>query len=453
MRNPRVFLFFIFVISLVLLLIDLSPFSYNKVTIPFFNQKLPSFDFSRMSLDIGIIKIKKNFSYKLGLDLQGGTRIVYKVDMSGVAKEERSSAFEAARNVIERRINFFGVGEPSIQTLKVADEYRIVVELPGISDVNQAMDLIGRTAELSFWEEGGTGVKAATPSALPAGINIVLGGHPAKTKLSGRDLSSAKVVFNPNSGAAEVQLEFNQDGTRMFSEITKRNVQKRVAIVLDDQIITAPVVNEPILTGNSVITRGAEGFPVSEAKSIVIALNAGALPAPLHSISQNTVGPSLGIASLKKSLFAGLVGFISLIIFMGFLYRKEGFLACVALLVYTTIVLFIFKAIPVTLTLSGIAGFILSVGMAVDANILIFERMKEELRRGMPHDTSIILGFSRAWSSIRDSNISSLITCVILFYFGSGIVRGFALTLGLGILVSMFSAIIVTKNLLKVFSK
>lgn len=450
MRNPKFFLLIVFILSIALFLFDLPKgihvykFSFNpsEITIPF-------------------TKVKKDFSYKLGLDLQGGTRLIYNVDMTSIPKDQQDAAFEGVRNVIERRINFFGVTEPSIQTLKLPGDYRVIVELPGLTNINQAIDLIGKTAQLTFWEQGtktnftpldtsATGNSSFSAILLQFGLQQVFGTYSAQTKLTGKDLKSAKVVFDSRTGEPQVQLNFTPNGAKLFGDLTKKNVGRPVAIVLDNQVIQAPRVNEPILSGNAVIS-GA--FTQEQAKQVAIQLNAGALPAPLKIIGQNSVGPSLGIVSLKKSVFAGLVGLISIIIFMTYLYRKEGFLASLALFVYTVMVLFIFKAFSVTLTLAGIAGFILSIGMAVDANILIFERMREELRSAKPRDIAVRLGFNRAWTSIRDSNISSLITSFILYYFGSGIVRGFAITLAIGILVSMFSAITVTRNLLRVFEK
>lgn len=442
MRSPKLFIILLVVFSVFLLIFDL-PFNIpvNKFFIPPKN----------IAIQVGNINIQKPLEYKLGLDLQGGTQLTYRVDMKGIPVSEQEKAFEAARNIIERRINFFGVGEPTIQTLKLGNEYRIIIELPGLSDVTSATNLIGKTAELSFWEAGPE-IKGASPSAaLPFGLSIFLGNNPLKTNLSGGDLKSSQVVFgNTGTAGPQVQLDFTSKGAKSFAAITKRNIGKPIAIVLDNQVVEAPTVNTEILNGSAVITGN---FTTATAKALSIQLNSGALPAPLEIIGQNTVGPSLGINSLKKSLFAGIVGFIAIIVFMSYLYKREGVLASIALVVYVIITLSIFKFIPITLTLAGIAGFILSIGMAVDANVLIFERMHEELRKGRTKEQAINLGFSRAWSSIRDSNISSLITSFILYYFGSGIVKGFALTLAIGILVSMFSAIVVTRNLLRVLDK
>lgn len=441
MIKPKLFITSLIVVSLFLLFFDLPAGSL------LFGINISP---SNVNINIGNIHLQRTFDYKLGLDLQGGSRISYTVDMSKIPESDRNSAFEGARNIIERRVNFFGVSEPTIQTLKLPDEYRIVVELPGLQNEEEAIDLIGKTAQLTFWEEGPE--TEASPSAeLPLGLTLFLGNNPQMTKLTGKDLKNSQVMFdNTTGGQAQVQLNFTPEGSRMFAEITKKNVGKPLAIVLDNQVVEAPTVNQEIVQGTAVITGN---FTPKTAKTLAIQLNSGALPAPLQIVAQNTIGPSLGIQSLQKSLFAGTLGFITVILFMCYLYKKEGILASVALTVYIIINLAIFKLVPVTLTLAGIAGFILSIGMAVDANILIFERMREELRAGRSKEVALRLGFSRAWSSIKDSNISSLITCAILFYFGSGMIRGFALTLAIGILVSMFSAIIVTRNLLQVFDK
>ncbi len=269
------------------------------------------------------------------------------------------------------------------------------------------------------------------------------------TQLTGKQLTKASVELNPSTGVPEISLEFNSDGANLFADITKRNVGKPVAIFLDGQIISSPRVDEAILSGKAVINGN---FTLTDAKLLAQRLNAGALPVPIKLISQTTVGASLGSESVNKSLAAGIFGLILVIIFMLAYYRLPGLLAIMALGVYVALNLMFFKLIPVTLTLAGIAGFILSIGMAVDANVLIFERLKEELRAGRESSSAVDEGFRRAWSSVRDSNISSLITCVILYWFGSSLVKGFAFTLALGILLSMFSAVTITRQLLKLFS-
>ncbi len=380
---------------------------------------------------------------KPGLDLAGGTHLVFQAEMKGVAQQDRNAALEAAKSNIERRVNFFGVTEPTVQTSKNGEDYRLIVELPGISDINQAIDLIGKTAELDFREQIGT------QSASLADFR--------KTDLMGRDLKRSQVQFDPNTGQPVIGLEFNNEGAKKFSEITTRSVGKIVAIFLDEVPISLPRVEEPITSGNAVISGN---FTLDEAKKLSIQLNAGALPVPITIIEQRNVGATLGQESVYRSLRAGLVGLLLVIGFMWAYYGRLGFLANLALIIYGLITLALYKLIPVTLTLPGIAGFILSVGMAVDANILIFERMKEELRWGRPWAQAMELGFGRAWDSIRDANICTLITCFILFnplnwnfLNVSGMVRGFALTLGLGIFISLFTGIVVTRTLLRVFYK
>lgn len=455
MKKPLVFIIIISVVSLVLLILDLPiKIDLRSVKIPFIekNKQIANFVFdpSNINIKVSNIQIQKDLSYKLGLDLQGGTQLTYKVVMKDVKKDQQQDAFESARNVIERRINYLGVSEPSIQTIKLGDEHRIVVDLPGMSNVTQAIGLIGQTAQLTFWEGGSEKASTEIDQTQPLLFTLgqLLGAQPLPTNLTGKELQKATVVFDPTSGKPQVQIQFTSLGAKYFGEITKRNLGRVVAIALDNQVISAPVVQSEIVNGTAVITGD---FSTDIAKNLSIALNAGALPAPLEVIAQKSVGPSLGINSLHKSVFAALIGFISIFFFMTYIYRKEGVIACIALGIYAIITLFVYKLIPVTLTLAGIAGFILSIGMAVDANILIFERMKEELRRGKPREIAMKNGFNRAWTSIRDSNVTSIITCIILFYFGSGIVRGFALTLFIGILISMFSAITVTRNLLLTF--
>ncbi|OGD85761.1 protein-export membrane protein SecD, partial [Candidatus Curtissbacteria bacterium RBG_16_39_7] len=396
----------------------------------------PQIDFSKIG-----IPFKRDLEPKLGLDLQGGAHLVLLADMKDITPEDRDNALDAAEQVIERRVNLFGVTEPVIQTAKVGGDYRVIVELPGVTDVSQALNLIGKTAQLDFREP-----IEASPSATLAAFEQNF----KKTDLTGKDLRRAQLSFSQETGEPQVSLEFNSDGAKKFEEITTKNVQKQVAIFLDDEIISAPTVQEKITGGNAVITGQ---FTTSEAKNLAIQLNAGALPIPIKVIEQRNVGPTLGAASIEKSFIAGGIGFLIIVLFMIANYGFNGFLADFALLIYTAIVFAIFKTLPVTLTLAGIAGFILSIGMAVDANILIFERIREEIRWGKEKEAAIDLGFNRAWSSIRDSNISSLITCAILFWMGIGIIRGFALTLAIGILVSMFSAVTVTRTFLKVIYK
>ncbi len=392
------------------------------------------------------INYHNDLKFRLGLDLQGGTHLVYQADLSQIEEKDRLSALEGVRDVIERRVNTFGVAEPIVQTSK---KDRLIVELAGIKDVNQAIKMIGETPLLEFKEE----MTEEERNELRAQFKDVeipeeyLAQFFYKnTELGGKQLERADVIFDQNTNEAKVQLQFNNEGKDLFGEITKRSVGKKVAIYLDNVPISVPVVNEPITDGKAVISGN---FSIEEAKMLVQRLNAGALPVPISLISQQTVGASLGAESIEKSLIAGFLGLFLLILFMIIYYRLQGVVSVFALILYSLIVLSIFKFIPITLTLSGVAGFILSIGMAVDANVLIFERIKEEIRKGKPITIAINEGFARAWSSIFDSNVSTIITCVILAYFGTSIIQGFAITLGIGVILSMFSAIFITKNLLK----
>jgi len=606
-----------------------------------------------------------SISFHLGLDLQGGTHLVYLADMSQIADEDRDDAVEGARDVIERRVNAFGVAEPLVQTARVGDTYRVVVELAGISDINEAIKMIGETPILEFKEgndeppreltdeeraqiedynkeaknradeamakvatdadnfakyvreysedaaskarEGDLGfitvdgeysflynaiegyepgelltnyvnapeafyivkikdvrdgeeqveashilicyegaaycesaltkdealakiqeiksqvtpetfdIFAAENSTEPgadetggylgwfsrgemvpdfeeAAFNLQKGAisEPVETEfgyhlifkndqrqakeidpliieinkltesdivppedewkntgLSGKHLDRAAVQFDQNTNEPMVALEFNSEGAGLFAEITERNVGKPVAIFLDGEAISVPTVNDAITAGRAVITGG---FSIAEAKLLAQRLNAGALPVPIELISEQTVGPTLGSISLEKSLTAGLIGFALVVLFMIIYYRLPGVISVIALLFYIVFVLALFKLIPVTLTLSGLAGFILSLGMAVDANVLIFERLKEEIKSGRTLGSAIDEGFKRAWTSIRDGNITTLIACLILFWFSSSVIKGFALTLGIGVIISMVSAISITRVFLKLIA-
>ncbi|EKD56640.1 MAG: hypothetical protein ACD_58C00131G0015 [uncultured bacterium] len=370
-----------------------------------------------------------------GLDLQGGTHLVYELDTSKIDTKDKDSATQAVINVIDKRINTLGVSEPVIQSAKIGDKQAVIVELPGIKDVNQATNLIGKTAQLTFWQQ--SAAIGADTTAQTAGWQ--------ETGLTGAHLRKAEVTYNQNSNDPQVAIEFNDTGKDLFKTITEQNLQKPVAIVLDNQMISAPTVQSVISDGKAVITGK---FTLQEAKDLAKLLNAGALPVPIKIIEQRNVEATLGSDSVKQSVIAGIIGLILIALFMILRYRFRGLIAILALGIYSLIVLALFKIIPITLTLAGIAGFILSIGMAVDANILIFERMTEELRAGKTLSAAIDEGFRRAWSSIKDSNVSSLITCVILYFTTSGLIRGFAVTLIIGILVSMFTAITVSKNLL-----
>lgn len=513
--------------------------------------------------DIKLGNYFRELKVHLGLDLMGGTNLIYEADTSALTDQsEATNALEGVRDVIERRINAFGISEPEIQTNKTAGKWRVSVELPGITNINEAIKLIGETPLLEFREQiepeaepqetidaynaeqekkaralleqalagkdfetlaqensedstapagGDLGYfkkgdmveefnrvvfeKAGVGEVYPELVKTQFGYHVIKledrrtvtqesqanenqdtageeevrarhillktkpfieeqvafnfnyvnTNLTGKQLKKAAVQFEQTTGEPQVLLQFNDEGKDLFAEITKKNVGKPVAIYLDQLPISVPTVQQEITSGEAVITGS---FNLEEAKTLAKRLNSGALPIPITLVSQQNIGPTLGKLSITKSLFAGLFGLLIVALFMIIYYRLPGLVAVLTLLIYSLIILALFKLIPVTLTLAGVAGFILSIGMAVDANVLIFERMREELLAGKSAIMAISDGFSRAWLSIRDSNISSLITCVILAWMGSSLIKGFAITLGIGILVSMFSAITITRTFL-----
>ncbi|MBT7552996.1 protein translocase subunit SecD, partial [bacterium] len=477
--------------------------------------------------------------------------LVYEANVDNFADADKKESVEGVRDVIERRVNAYGVSEPTIQTNYSGNHYRIIVELAGVQDVSEAIEMIGATPLLEFktvgapiveeteeeilnpekdtaqglleqvlagedfaalaqefsedlgssvdggelpWvtrgqfvpefeqaifedlkigeispelvesqfgyhiikkleerlnDSGETEIRAAhiliqKPNADYANINW------ENTDLGGRHLKRANLEFDQNTNAPLIGLEFDSEGKDLFASITEANVGKPVAIFLDGFKISEPVVQEAIKDGRAVISGS---FGIKEAKDMVRDLNSGALPVPIELISQQTVGASLGDISVEKSLIAGIIGLLAAALFMLIYYRLPGLIAVLALAVYSLVTLALFEMIPVTMTLAGVAGFILSVGMAVDANILIFERTKEELYEGRSLTSSVENGFQRAWTSIRDSNISSIITCLILAWFGTSVVKGFAITLAIGIIISMFSAITVTRTFLRMIVK
>ncbi len=592
---------------LFLLLVIFASLGFVLAAGNFYNQGVQSL--ATATNNIIVLPSAPESNFVLGLDLQGGTQLVYEADVANIAESERTSALEGVRDIIERRVNVAGVSEPLVQvnrTLK--GEYRIIAELAGIKDVNEAIRLIGETPLLEFKEQSletqalnaepnaeavafnqqvakraADAVKEAagntdwqglaekyqasftadivvteetqaelasalkslnvgaitaqavkTPEALvlakllaknekdnpfkdqpgqSAKITeykaqllsfaiqnespvLTLGDNWQNTELSGKNLERATLQFNPQDSSPEVSLEFDAEGAEMFANITERNIGRPVAIFLDGYAISVPTVNERIPDGRAVISGR---FNVQEAKLLVQRLNTGALPVPINLIGQQTIGSSLGQKSISNSVMAGLIGFGLVAIFMILFYRLPGAVSVVSLAVYALTVLTIFKAAPiwlallfiallvvlfvnvfnhlkifdgvfsallflvilaflvyyanqtVTLTLAGITGFILSIGMAVDANVLIFERMKEELRLGKPLAAALDDGFRRAWPSIRDGNITTILTCFILMGFGTGLVKGFGATLFIGVSISMFSSIVITYTLLKVF--
>ena len=389
------------------------------------NKKLMFWMIIALVIAAAVVIIKK--PTKLGLDLVGGSRIVLEAQTTDTIAKITPDMMSSLQFAIENRVNALGVAETVVQQ---TGEKRLLVEIPNISDPAKAKEFLGETAELEFKKPldnqyGATGW--------------------APTGLTGKDVKKALISTNPG-GQWVVSLEFNDKGTKKFGQLTQEVVGKPMAIFFNGDMQSAPVIQEPILGGHAQISGGDSGFAYEEAKKMVDLLNAGALPVPAKIIEESLVGPTLGADSIAKSKTAGIVGIGLVMIFMLLYYRLPGAIADIALIIYSLLVFAVFKIVPVTLTLAGIAGFILSIGMAVDANILIFERTKEELKAGRTLFTAINAGFDRAFTSIFDSNMTTIITCVILYFLGTSIIKGFALTLIIGVLISMFTAITVTKN-------
>jgi preprotein translocase subunit SecD len=402
--------------------------------------------------------------FHLGLDLLGGTHLVYQADLSKITGSA-NDAMQGVRDVVERRVNLFGVSEPVVQ---ISGTNQLIVDLAGIKDVNQAIQLIGQTPFLEFKTQlpalqgdaiikqalgdKAAGLTAATLCA-PANLSTLVQFLQAfradpcfqPSGLNGSGLKTAQISFNSQSISPQVSLDLNDQGTKLFAQITQANLGKPVAIYLDGVPISTPTVQSAITDGHAIISGN---FTPNDAKTLVQRLNSGALPVPISLVSQQTIGASLGQNSLDRSLKAGVFGLIFVALFMVLFYRLPGVISVIALLVYVLIVLAFYKVFPVTLTLAGIAGFILSLGMAVDANILIFARMKEELAAGKSLHVAMHEGFSRAWLSVRDSHVTTLIGAFVLYMFTTSIVKGFALTLGAGVLASLFTATMVTRTLL-----
>lgn len=415
--------------------------------------------------------------FKLGLDLAGGSHLVYQADVSNIAAQDVPELMNILRDVIERRVNIFGVSEPIVQVESssfVTEEplQRLVVELPGVTDVNEAIAEIGRTPLLEFklYSEEKAQQQVAlesldslteTASSADAVVSDVTvnsqsatgtaGELPfVDTGLTGRYLETATLQFaGSQSGQLSneplVSVKFTTEGAKLFGDITKAHVGEQLGIFLDGDLISAPVINEPITGGTAIISGN---FALEEARALAQNLSFGALPVPIELQSTQTVGASLGQGVLDHGVKAGMFGLTLVILFMLLWYRLPGLIAGLALVSYVVIMLALFQLIPVTLTAAGLAGFVLSLGMAVDANVLVFERMKEEYKNGVSSREAAQTGFNRAWSAIRDGNITSLLSAIILFWFGTSMVKGFALVFGVGVLVSMLSALVITRTLL-----
>lgn len=422
-------------ISFILILVMLSAGVFNYIS-----ETKPKSSFGR-------------FAFKYGLDLKGGTELTYRADVSKVSSPGVSDAMDTLRDLIERRVNIFGVSEPLVQVenapgLSGVSEHRLIVELPGVTDVKEAVEIIGKTPSLEFrlMKDGADKILAtlaqnATTTNATTTINDLF----ISTGITGQLLEHAQLEFNSNTQEPTVALTFNNEGKDLFAKVTKENIGKYLGIFLDGALIESPVIREEIPNGRAQISGS---FTPERAKSLVRDLNYGALPLPIELVGTKTIGPTLGEAALNAGVNAGVWGFILVAVFLILWYRLPGVIATISLVMYIILSLLVFKLIPVTLSAAGLAGFILSMGMAVDANILIFERMKEELKRNRILSDAMHEGFHRAWLSIRDSNISSIITAIVLFWLGTSAVKGFALTLGLGVIISMFTAITASRTFL-----
>src|SRR3990172_2342971 len=415
--------------------------------------------------------------FRFGLDLRGGTQLVYEADLSKKDPgQSDGQVMSSVKQKIERRVNAFGVTEPLIQ---IGGSNRILVQLPGVKDINEAKKLIGQTAELKFqelspdsldangnlvWKEGDqeqrqpwqdvgfTTIKTLTIEGKITWVESkAVGESGLEEALTGKYLKpNSQVVLSPNTNEPEVAFEWNSQGATLSEQITRRLLQKPMGIFLDQELLSAPRV-QAVIEDRGVIT----GVSLDEGRKLSAQLNSGSLDVPLTIIQQQDVDATSGADPLRRSLFAGFVGLGMVLLYMIVSYRVPGVFAGLALLMYGSLLLSIFKMVPVTMSLPGIAGVIISIGMAVDANVLVFERLREELRTGISYHAAVEKGFNRAWPSIRDSNISTFITCAILYWFGTtfgaAMVQGFALTLFIGVAVSMFTALTATRTFMRVF--
>lgn len=394
---------------------------------------------------------ESSFNFKLGLDLDGGTQLIYRADISNISQEKE--ALEALRDVIERRVNVFGVSEPLVQleeagSISGSAEHRLIVELPGVTDIEKAIEVLGQTPLLEFKLQRENLPKTEEELNKLTAEEIFI-----STELTGRFLDKAELQFIQNGGLGisepTVLLKFDKEGQKLFADITRENKGKFLAIFLDGAPISTPVIREEISDGNAVIS-GA--FSIEEARELVRNLNLGALPVPIELVSSQIVGATLGSEATEAGIKAGVVGFVLVSLFLLLWYRLPGLVAIISLAMYIIVTLALFKLIPVILTAAAIAGFVMSIGMAVDANVLVFERLREERKKGQIMSVAINESFARAWSSIRDSNISNLITATILFWFGTSLIKGFALVLFLGVIVNTFITLFITKLFLLAYA-
>jgi protein-export membrane protein SecD len=413
--------------------------------------------------------VESNHPFKLGLDLAGGSHLVYEADTSAIAPLEVAELMGVLRTVIEKRVNLLGTEENVVfveESSFVSDtpSQRLVVELPGVTDVSEAVKEIGNTPLLEFklidetvLSEQQTLIATITPDengeinsdALMSALTEA-GQAYVDTGLTGRYLESAVLEFAGGQGGQlsnepVVSIRFSPEGATLFEEITRNHIGERLAIFLDGEMISSPRINEAIAGGTAIVSGG---FTPEEARQLAQNLSFGALPMPITLVSTQTIGATLGAEVLDHGMKAGVIGFVLVALFMIGYYRIPGLIAVIALVSYVVLMLGIFQYLPVTITAAGLAGFILSLGIAVDANVLVFERLKEELRDGVDSHSAIRSAFARAWSAIRDGNLTSILAAVILFWFGTAMVKGFALVFGLGVVVSMFSALVITRVLL-----
>jgi preprotein translocase subunit SecD len=449
LKSPLIRLFLIVVMTVLAGVIALPPTLPINFTVA---GKTVAYTVNAPTFDVTLFgkRFQKKFELKQGLDIQGGMQVVLKADMSAIPEVDRETALSSAKEVILRRVDLYGINEPMVQTSRQGDDYRIIVELAGVTDIDQAVQLVGSTAQLEFRLQN---FDDAELDASSSAMLLFTGFAP--TELDGSKLKRAAVQFDQQTGEPVISIEFNEDGTKLFADITKDNLGKMLGIYLDGSPVALPRIQAIIPNGLAQISGG---FSLDEAKQLAIQLNAGALPVPITIIEQRTIGASLGQQSVADSVRAGVIGISLVMIFMILYYGFKGFLASLALMVYAVLTIALYKIMGVTLTLPGIAGLLLSIGMAVDANILIFERMKEELRLGKPFSRAMELGFGRAWDSIKDANLATIMTALILvnpldftFLNTSGLVRGFGITLLIGVLISLFTGIVVTRTLMRVF--
>jgi len=417
-----------------------------------FLSKKIQFEINKQAIDFNFWgkHIYKDFQLKKGLDIQGGMQVVLRANMDNIVLEDRETALESAREIISRRVDLYGISEPTIQSARLEDDYRLIVELPGIDDPQQALDLVGKTAELEFRLESELSEEELSEATQSANF---LDLYFTTTALTGQQLKKAQLQFDQQTAKPQITLEFDDEGRDLFAEITKNNIGKMLAIFIDGYPIVTPTISSAILDGRAVMTGD---FTVEDAKNLAIQLNAGALPVNIEVLEQKNIGASLGDKSVQKSINAGLVGLALVILFMILYYGYLGVISSLALIIYAILTIAIYKIIGVVLTLPGIAGLILTIGMAVDANILIFERMKEEQRAGRSYAESMELGFGKAWDTVKDANLASIVTALVLinplnfsFLNTSGLVKGFGITFLLGSLLSMFTGVVVSRILVR----